>query len=191
MTIDRTAEVKQQISEAFSDVPYPGDTVADLARASSVNDDINIADAFRGKHWREMPIEVLLSNHFIAESLPHMTLKAFHFYLPGFMLATLDRRGTHLADSTLLSLAPPQLSSEIKDFPGASQDAVRQIRDILKRNDVHIPLLKKEYEERMSLLSLTQKKAVLAFLNLLKQDGAIGWPPNGIDRAIECLSRAK
>jgi len=50
MSEDFARQVAQQIEAAFADTPYPGD--------ANIGWD-GIEDALRGKHWRELSVDVL------------------------------------------------------------------------------------------------------------------------------------
>ena len=83
---DDKSELVKQIRDAFADVPYPGDN-----HLSYNPEDLGanqIADAFRGKHWTEVPFETLLYHN---DALHFFTDEAFHFYLPAYLLAVLER----------------------------------------------------------------------------------------------------
>lgn len=188
---DKLMAVKRQIEAAFSDVPYPGDKTEDLVRLFAGDEGIEIADALKGKHWRALPIDILLTNHFLAQSLSHMQPKAFRFYLPGFLIATLDHRETDLAESTLHNIAPPQACGEIEDFPGVPSKIMSEIRATVKDVDAHLPEFKKKYEERMRLFSASQVEAILAFLNFLKLDEELECSSSETNRAIQYLTSMK
>src|SRR5258706_12502111 len=70
-------QVARQIAKAFADAPYPGD------------DDIGwdgIEDTLRGKHWRELPLDVIFRER---GELSFLSAAGFRFYLPAFMLGVL------------------------------------------------------------------------------------------------------
>jgi hypothetical protein len=80
------SELAKRIREAFADAPYPGD--GNLIYAPDDLGAREIADAFRGKHWSEVPFETLLYHN---DALHFFTDEAFRFYLPAYLLAVLER----------------------------------------------------------------------------------------------------
>jgi hypothetical protein len=93
--------IARQIEEAFATTPYPGD------------DDIGwdgIEDVLRGKHWRELPLDVLYRER---GELSFLTATGFRFYLPAFMLGVLrhyDEVDT-LSGNLIASLCPDPQSA--------------------------------------------------------------------------------
>jgi hypothetical protein len=82
----RKAEVKRAIREAFADVPYPGD--------KGIGDDLDdwetaaVNRDFKGCHWREVPRDTLAYHH---DDLPFFSLRGKQFYLPAYLLASMDQ----------------------------------------------------------------------------------------------------
>ncbi len=76
---------RELIENAFADVPYPGDdNIADHQDCLECDD---VRAFFRGKSWRQLKFPELQDFH---GALPLLTVEAFHYFLPGFMLACLD-----------------------------------------------------------------------------------------------------
>lgn len=104
---ERKEQIKQAIREAFADVPYPaGDAIAQLPldphdeRAAEINRD------FKGHHWRDLPDEVRNKHAF---NYPPFTPEAQRFYLPAYLLATLDLIQSNTGELwTLDALLPPE-----------------------------------------------------------------------------------
>jgi hypothetical protein len=89
--------LKESIEEAFADVPYPGD--ANITHCPyNCSECRRIAAYFKGKESKGYKAEELLDYH-VALSL--FTPEAFHFFLPAFMLASLDKyeKGDVIPDS--------------------------------------------------------------------------------------------
>jgi hypothetical protein len=76
--------LRETIEQAFSDVPYPGDTRITSHGCPECDE---IAEYFRGTTWRGHSVD-LLRYHSAALSL--FTSEAYHYFLPAFMPATLD-----------------------------------------------------------------------------------------------------
>jgi hypothetical protein len=78
--------LKQIIEEAFAEVPYPGDN--NITRCPyHCSECRRIAEYFKGKQWTGYEIEELRNNN-VALSL--FTPEAFQYFLPAFMLASVD-----------------------------------------------------------------------------------------------------
>ncbi|EEF63272.1 DUF6714 family protein [Pedosphaera parvula] len=78
--------LKQSIEEAFADVTYPGDN--NITRCPyNCRECRRIAEYFRGKQWTGYPVEELRNNN---AALSLFTPQAFHYFLPAFMLASID-----------------------------------------------------------------------------------------------------
>lgn len=78
-------EVKAQVEKAFAGAPYPGDDRIAYSTAAFECSELN-AD-FKGKHWREIPREVLKRHH---DDLPLFSSAGRRFYLPAYLFAALD-----------------------------------------------------------------------------------------------------
>jgi hypothetical protein len=78
--------LKQTIAEVFANVPYPGDT--NITRCPyNCSECRRIATFFKGKGWTGWTLEELRNYH-VALSL--FTPEAFHYFLPAFMLVSMD-----------------------------------------------------------------------------------------------------
>jgi hypothetical protein len=89
--------LKRMIEEAFASVPYPGDN--NITRCPyNCTECRRIADFFKGKEWNNQSLEDLRVNH-VALSL--FTPEAFHYFLPAFMLVSMDHyeKGDIIPDS--------------------------------------------------------------------------------------------
>ena len=164
MTEDRKGLLKQQIEDAFSDVPSPGVDPEELVDNYSPFDPTVgkwTGDAFAGRHWKDMPLEIMAENHMVACGLGQMTLPAFHFYLPGFMMVTLDSPDCDWegSGSLIFDLAPPE--------PDSSEESGKTPEQLAYKREVD-EVIRKDYEISMGLLSPAQRKAVLDFLGYVK-----------------------
>lgn len=79
----RLDALKQQIADAFADVPYPGDN--HIVDDPSDWEAADLLTCFKGRHWKELSHEDLFQN-----SLTFVGLEAFSFYLPAYLYAALD-----------------------------------------------------------------------------------------------------
>lgn len=78
------AELRNQIEAAFADTPGPGDAFHEI---SATLQDEGIVEYFRGTTWRGHRIQDL--RHHCA-ALSFFTGPAFRYWLPAFMLGSLD-----------------------------------------------------------------------------------------------------
>lgn len=99
-------QLRARITDAFDDVPHPGDDALVTGDVSYDPEYREVARAFSGKTWH------LLSRAFVrahADALPLLTAAAFRHFLPAYLLACLET-GPDL-DTTplnvLSSLTPP------------------------------------------------------------------------------------
>lgn len=81
---------RELIEEPFSDVPYPGDD--NITNHPGCLECEEIREYFRGKSWRDLESLDL----YPYQALSLFTPEAFHYFLPGYMLATLNANGPAL-----------------------------------------------------------------------------------------------
>lgn len=96
----------QRIRAAFADSIYPGDD--NLVTGSEWGTDDWPASFYRGKHWQELSNGEIQASY---DSLPFLTIVAFQFYLPAFLIASLsvgdeirDKNGRMVGDMIGLGL---------------------------------------------------------------------------------------
>lgn len=116
-------ELIQKIEEAFADVAYPGDNNIGVHSEGQ--------DVFVGQtDWRSLPLEISLRYGFAFLDLKP---KAFHFYLPAYMCATLrypeEQRNPDLIVASLTPKKPddsyePLADCAISLFTSAQKSAV-------------------------------------------------------------------
>jgi hypothetical protein len=109
--------VVQLIENTFAQTPYPGDDrVAAYARYGRT-----IADTFRGKHWSEITLDMLVQHKW---EIFLLTPETFRYYAPSFMLATLlnyDEVDT-LPENLIFSLTPQREEHVHNYFAGELND---------------------------------------------------------------------
>lgn len=81
----RLERLKQQIEQAFADVPYPGDENIGADPYDWECAELN--QHLRGRHWRDIPRDIL---QYHQHDLPFFSTAGLHYYLPTYMLAALD-----------------------------------------------------------------------------------------------------
>jgi hypothetical protein len=158
-------ELRQQIISAFADVPYPGDDC--LGAPDGRDDGENVTEFFRGKDWRW-----LKSNELWPPSLSFMTLEAFHYYLPAFLLASLEEDSGDVIDAVFYKITPPhpniifphldntavdEFQAKYKYFSPAQKQAVRNfiaftLDDLIRfSEETNEPIFREEKELRALL----------------------------------------
>jgi hypothetical protein len=123
------------IMSAFADVPYPGDD-----HITSHQDCLEceaIARYFCGTSWRDHQLAKLWEYH---AAIALFTPQAFHYFLPAFMLATLE----HPQDADLI---PHSIASQFT-------------RPLQTENDERC----RYFTDRFSLFTAPQRAAIAAFL---------------------------
>ena len=85
---DTQASLASYVRWAFDDVPYPGDMNIVYDNSDYYPDVAETAEGFRGKDWRDMDAS-FLSNEY-CESLLDLTPKAVQYYLPAYLLVSLE-----------------------------------------------------------------------------------------------------
>jgi|SRR5579883_867570 len=131
--------LKKTIEDAFADVPYPGDE--NITRCPyNCSECRRIALFFKGKPSTGYSAEELRGYH-VALSL--FTPEAFHFFLPGFMLASMDsyEKGDVIPDAIRFHF---ESSHEMRDY----------------------------FNVRMSKLTSEQREAIIEYLILMERKGA-------------------
>ncbi|MEZ4299566.1 MAG: DUF6714 family protein [Polyangiaceae bacterium] len=129
--------VAEAIERAFCSLSYPGD--GGLTTAPGHPEAQEVADAFRGKHWKDVSLDMLFAHRL---SLPLLSNEAFRFYLPAYLLAAVlhaDEVDT-LRENVFYMLTPPtsepQASSfaeRIKGLDTAQTGAVQRFVELYHR----------------------------------------------------------
>lgn len=131
--------LKKLIVDAFANVPYPGDD--NITKCPyNCSECRRVAIFFKGKPGAGYTAEELRPYH-VALSL--FTPEAFHFFLPGFMLASVDsyERGDVIPDSIRFHF---EYSQEMQGH----------------------------FAVRMSKLTHDQRQAIIEYLILMEKKGA-------------------
>lgn len=143
---ERARELEQHIQEAFGSLRYPGKHKVVYDTAPSNLDCADILHAFGGRHWSDIPSQVLTKN---TMAYHYLTPEGYRFYLPAYLRAALKRENemAGLRGDLITSLAPRRL----------------------KKGDPRIdPQSEKLFRERISLLTEPQKEVVREFLQWIR-----------------------
>ena len=103
MTEPRLQALRRQIETAFADAVYPGDEY--IGYNPDDWESAELAQDFKGKHWKEVPLEKLQYH-----SSSFLSPAGFRYYLPAYLLAALADYG-NLLPHTVYALTLPEKSS--------------------------------------------------------------------------------
>ena len=107
MTDEILHQTTQIIQTNFAQTPYPGD---DNIGWGCGSEGYELGKAFRGKHWKELSVELLLQHRW---QIPCTTSQGFRFYIPAWMLATFSQYDK-LIEPVVFNLSPP-IGSDMRD----------------------------------------------------------------------------
>jgi hypothetical protein len=134
--INRQALV-HQIEMAFSDSQYPGDD--NLVKKPEHWESVKIPKILTGKNWKAVSPEEIFELRF---NLSHFTPEAFCFYLPAYIISSLNKDyGGDIIEGVIFSLDPQEEQGD-------------------KRN---------EFLSKVEKLSTEQKAAVSAFVKFFSE----------------------
>lgn len=97
-------DIALDVEIAFNNVPYPGDD--NLIAFTGHWESPDVLEAFRGKHWRDISLDVLFTHRL---SLSLFSPKAFLFNLPAYLIAALLHPNVvdTLRENVCFLLTPP------------------------------------------------------------------------------------
>lgn len=148
--------LKRQIEEAFKDIPYPGDR--EMAEDPDDWECVELMNAFKGKHWRELDSEALRRNHDT-----FLSIAGLQYYFPAYLTAALDDLEDILPFTVYgLCFSSPEASSADVD-------------------------VRKWQLERFNSFTPAQKRAIKAFLEYVRDEYSEYWTHDrsGPARALE------
>lgn len=114
------SEVQRLIEEAFRSVLYPGDDRIVVDDGGLDPEREVLREVFRGKHWSEVPHEVVRWHY---DGLPHLTEEGRRFFLPAFMLAGMEP--DDIAGFAVLHLTDPADFEEFRRYTPEQRAAVK------------------------------------------------------------------
>lgn len=156
-TSSESEELRHLIEVAFAGVGYPGDDRLVYDTSGCCLECKDVAAAFRGKHWKEIPLDVL---RYHSSAIFFLTPEAYRFYLPAYLIAgsvNYDEADV-IPDSVVFSITPP---SDERDFD--------------------------DYRRKMEGFTPLQRKALRSFLEFLKKHHAEDFPLGELDKALASL----
>lgn len=162
MSDTEALKIKAEIEEAFSDVPYPGyENLVHLQRP----EDIDVAEHFKDvkwQDWKDDPSQFLTMK--LNADLFLLSKEAYRYYLPLYMIQA-------LIDFKNADLLPGEIISSLAS----------------SRNN---PAQNIYVSRRIALMTPSQLKAILSYLEYFKRehgDAFSTWP---IDEAIANIRQA-
>lgn len=161
----REQKLCRAIENAFAGVVYPGDE--NIAMTGPHEDYLSakeLVDAFGGKHWKEIlhKRNAWLRSHYWA--LTHFTPRAFHFYLPAFLIKC-------VSDAAALDLVPLWIVCAF------APPAPRQPRS-----------LRRLHRETIAQFNVKQRKTLIRWFGFLREQFCddCGFV-EGVDQAVRVL----
>jgi hypothetical protein len=123
-------ELKAQIEEAFSNVPYPGD--GQIAYSETAWECPEINEDFKGKHWRDVPRETIRWHR---AELPLFSPSGFQYYLPAYLLAALidlEVRGFLLSTLEARPEREPVMRERFERLTPSQKNAVKAFLEFMR-----------------------------------------------------------
>lgn len=141
---DVLREVAAEIEGAFESLSYPGDD--DLIGARMHWEAPEVLEAFRGRHWKDVPLSVLFTHRL---SLPLFSNEAFRFYLPAYLVAAVlhPEEVDTLRENVFFSLTPPELEGpqaslfveRMNRFDARQAAAIRRFIELYVQQETSYP----------------------------------------------------
>jgi len=133
--------VEGKILAGFDATPYPGDDALVTNQSGCDPESEEVFSDFRGKSWKEVPIEILRKHK---EALPLLTPRAFRYYLPAYMIGCVDSfyDVDVVLDSVLFNLTPPEprrgwewnfFRERAEQFNEQERDAITSFLELMDR----------------------------------------------------------
>ena len=124
------ADTKDIIDRAFADTEYPGDDdLTGYPKEGREYDDT--WKLLRGKDWRDMPVYEFMSGD---TPIPDLTPRAFHYYLPALLKASLTEGPSQcVLDSLPFYLNPKSAHSDDPRYGYDCRTEHEQFRSLLSR----------------------------------------------------------
>jgi len=152
-------ELRQEIRAAFNWRPHPGDDHVALGEPGCPGDEReDVARFFQGKDWRQITLDSIIESHELDLNafLYFMSAEGFVYYLPAFLLASLEVDDRFdLGEPLAFKLTPPPGDPEETQDRGleAWRDQYAQIVSALTPDEsravTHVlEYLAREYDKR-------------------------------------------
>ena len=166
------------ITEAFKDTPYPGNNNIAIHERDL---EFESLDEFIGLDWRDITVNFLSPKH--TSSLCFMTPVAYLYYLPAYMLASIeDYEESDLIPDNLVSDFTLPKQQELDELSAFIYNITQNEKDITRFN---IDEEKAWFTERTNSFSDEQKNAIYQYLKYLNDEHAEDYPDNEPQVAID------
>lgn len=154
----KTESLRQQIERSFESTEYPGHDKLVYDNTGYHLECSEIATAFKDKHWKDIPLDLL---RYHSAALSFFTPEAYSFFLPAYLLATLDDyfEADVIPGSVIFSLIPPTDPQDVAIYGELSR-------------------------RRLQALRPEQREAIRSFLEFLKREHPEDDPLGNIDKAL-------
>lgn len=124
-----TDQLKAAIEHAFESIRHPGDD--DLVKRPEYPEPYALWQAFRGRTWKDISVE---EAEYWRMNLPSFTDFGFAYFLPAFLLASLQDEAEEIDAYLIRSLIPPENDMEEFDqrmqiFDNEQRQAIAQYVD--------------------------------------------------------------
>lgn len=172
------SDIEKEIKKVFECTVYPGDgNIATDAKYLSFE---SLKD-FIGKKWQEITLSFLVPKH--VDSLGFMTPFAFAYYLPAYMLATIQHydRADLIPDNLVAAFTVPS-SEDMNELLDALKGIVDEAPPSLVTYDIDEAT--KRFYEIVSLFSDEQKQVIYDFLVYLAEQHGDDFCSDEPQRAI-------
>jgi hypothetical protein len=157
------SELREAIRAAFAGTPYPGDDHLTVYLPGGREYDETLK-LLRGKTWMECPVTEFIHGD---TPIPDLAPEAFHYYMPAFLLASIDPHHescSDVAESLIFFLSPANAKNASGEF---------QYDDT------------ENFGRRMSLFTREQRSVVI---NVLEEYVALNWAtPQEISESVAVL----
>lgn len=172
--IMKLAQVIEEVEQSFAAARYPGDHAIVRDESELHLECADVKAAFRGHSWRKLPVSVLARED---SALAFFTPEAFRYYLPAYLLATLQHPDeVGVVPSNVVSRLTLRQASDVEEqvqalgrlsLGGEAREAVSSsLSDQLEKLDEQA----RDFLSLMSGFTSEQARAIRAFLEYLAQD---------------------
>lgn len=172
-------ELCELIERAFGPMQYPGDDNIVYDNSGYDLECVEIKEALKGKHWRDISCDTLDQ---LRQSLGFLSPQGFRFYLPAFLRITVTdyRRADVIPDMIMVTLTPPRLSDieerqaklvkfeeNYLEYAKFSPEEWRQINAPMKE-DCRSGEAQRRFDNRVSGFTPEQSMAIRRFLEYMR-----------------------
>lgn len=165
----KVRDIKRCIINAFKDLRPPA---SNMLVQGDDGDSEDIQKAFNGKHWRDIDFDFVLYE--FTESLFFFSPSAYRFYLPAYLMMTLDNysKADIIPDIIIATLQVPDNPTD--DLFGKGKIFERLADDISRERS------------KFELFTPEQKHAIRLFLEYMAKNHKDDFHNNEPQEALKC-----